>query len=171
MYSILLCVYSVQLQSLTLPQLQVLVRDPIAVIHSFSEVLEATLEETCYPALCRIVSELRALGCVSELQTTIDCTSLTTLREQVQANKCTPILLSIQSAVLRYRKKPVVVLSEDVLANPEGMLRAMCAHAGIDFDPAMLRWSAGPKPYDGVWAPYWYRQVHHSTGEKLNTAV
>jgi hypothetical protein len=48
------------------------------------------------------------------------------------------------------RKKPVVVLSEDVLANPEGMLRAMCAHAGIDFDPAMLR--------------YWYRQVHHSTG-------
>jgi hypothetical protein len=62
------------------------------------------------------------------------------------------------------RKKPVVVLSEDVLANPEGMLRAMCAHAGIDFDPAMLRWSAGPKPYDGVWAPYWYRQVHHSTG-------
>lgn len=63
-----------------------------------------------------------------------------------------------------YRKKPVVVLSEDVLANPEGMLRAMCAHAGIDFDPAMLRWSAGPKPYDGVWASYWYRQVHHSTG-------
>ena len=49
------------------PELQVLVRDPIAVIHSFSEVLEATLEETCYPALCRIVSELRAMGCESAI--------------------------------------------------------------------------------------------------------
>ena len=43
--------------------LQVLVREPLKVINSFSEVLETTLEETSYPSLCRIVSELRALGC------------------------------------------------------------------------------------------------------------
>lgn len=48
--------------------LQVLVREPIKVINSFSEVLETTLEETSYPSLCRIVSELRALGyCPSPL--------------------------------------------------------------------------------------------------------
>lgn len=46
-------------------RVQVLVRDPIAVLHSFEEVLAATLEETCYPALCTIVSELRANGCAS----------------------------------------------------------------------------------------------------------
>eukprot|EP00892_Ulva_mutabilis_P003886 jgi/Ulvmu1/186/UM001_0190.1 len=101
----------------------VLVREPLKVINSFSEVLETTLEETSYPALCRIVSELRALG-----------------------------------------KKPVVVLSEDLVSNPERMLRAMCERAGLDFDPAMLRWPAGPKPYDGVWASHWYRSVHASTG-------
>lgn len=62
------------------------------------------------------------------------------------------------------RKQPVVVLADDLIANPEGMLRAMCSHAGLDFDPAMLRWPAGPKPYDGVWASYWYRSVHQSNG-------
>jgi hypothetical protein len=28
----------------------------------------------------------------------------------------------------------------------------------------MLRWPAGPKPFDGVWAPHWYAAVHRSTG-------
>ena len=25
-------------------------------------------------------------------------------------------------------------------------------------------WPAGPKPYDGAWAPHWYNAVHASTG-------
>jgi hypothetical protein len=28
----------------------------------------------------------------------------------------------------------------------------------------MLRWPAGPKPEDGVWAEHWYANVHASTG-------
>jgi len=28
----------------------------------------------------------------------------------------------------------------------------------------MLRWSAGPRPEDGIWAKYWYKSVHQSTG-------
>lgn len=39
-----------------------LVREPSAVIQSFGEVLEPTLQETCYPALCEIYSELRSAG-------------------------------------------------------------------------------------------------------------
>lgn len=31
----------------------------------------------------------------------------------------------------------------------------------------MLSWPAGPKPYDGVWAPWWYAQTHRSTGDSL----
>jgi hypothetical protein len=31
-------------------------------------------------------------------------------------------------------------------------------------DPAMLSWPAGPRPEDGVWAKYWYDNVHKSTG-------
>jgi hypothetical protein len=30
--------------------------------------------------------------------------------------------------------------------------------------PQMLSWPAGSKPYDGVWAPWWYAGTHQSTG-------
>ena len=35
----------------------------------------------------------------------------------------------------------------------------------------MLHWPAGPKKEDGVWAKYWYDNVHRSTGfEKQQTS-
>jgi hypothetical protein len=57
-----------------------------------------------------------------------------------------------------------VVDSADIRRDPEGTLRALCMTIGLEFDPAMLRWSAGPKPFDGVWAPHWYGAVRRSTG-------
>ena len=59
---------------------------------------------------------------------------------------------------------PVIVDSADIRANPEPMLRALCAALDIPFTPRMLSWQAGPKPYDGAWAPAWYAAVHRSTG-------
>jgi hypothetical protein len=59
---------------------------------------------------------------------------------------------------------PPVVDSDDILANPEGVLRKLCAACGIGFDTAMLHWPAGPKPCDGVWAPHWYNAAWASTG-------
>ncbi|MEW9797071.1 HAD family hydrolase [Alteromonas sp. CYL-A6] len=60
--------------------------------------------------------------------------------------------------------QPVVVDSDDILANPEEMLRALCKAIGIVFDPAMLRWSPGGNPADGVWASHWYASVWQSDG-------
>lgn len=60
--------------------------------------------------------------------------------------------------------RPVVVDSADILADPPGMLRALCDAVGLAFDPAMLHWPAGPKPFDGIWARHWYGSVHASTG-------
>ena len=101
-----------------------LIRSPEAVIASFSEVLEPTLQETCYVALLELYSELRSMG-----------------------------------------KTPPVILSEDLVADPEGTLRALCKELKIEFDPAMLSWPAGPKPeIDGCWAPWWYGTTHASTG-------
>jgi hypothetical protein len=57
-----------------------------------------------------------------------------------------------------------VVDSRDLLENPEGMLRALCAALGIPFTDAMLSWPAGPRKSDGVWGPYWYDSVWRSTG-------
>ncbi|GGL55344.1 sulfotransferase family protein [Wenxinia marina] len=57
-----------------------------------------------------------------------------------------------------------VLDSADIRADPEGMLRRLCAEIGLTDDPAMLSWAAGPKPWDGVWASHWYGAVHLSTG-------
>ncbi|MEL7117472.1 MAG: hypothetical protein AAGP08_18130 [Pseudomonadota bacterium] len=35
---------------------------------------------------------------------------------------------------------------------------------GLEFDPSMLHWSAGPKVFDGVWAAHWYAAVRGSSG-------
>jgi hypothetical protein len=66
---------------------------------------------------------------------------------------------------------PVVLDSGLLLQNPESVLTQLCERVGIPFYRAMLQWPAGPKPYDGVWAPYWYSNVHRSTGfEKQATS-
>jgi hypothetical protein len=59
---------------------------------------------------------------------------------------------------------PPVVNADDILNDPEGVLKKLCAACGIPFDAAMLSWQAGPKPFDGVWAPHWYNAVWKSTG-------
>ena len=59
---------------------------------------------------------------------------------------------------------PPVVEANDVLADPRGVLAALCRAFGIAFDAAMLSWPSGPHPSDGVWAPAWYDKVVQSTG-------
>jgi hypothetical protein len=61
-------------------------------------------------------------------------------------------------------QKPIVIDSEDILANPETSLSGLCEALGIDFDVAMLSWIAGSRAEDGVWASHWYDAVHKSTG-------
>ncbi|MBX7493103.1 sulfotransferase [Qipengyuania sp. 1NDW9] len=59
---------------------------------------------------------------------------------------------------------PPVVDSDDILADPEGVLIRLCEALGIDWDPAMLTWEEGPHPEDGVWGTHWYDRVNASTG-------
>ena len=59
---------------------------------------------------------------------------------------------------------PVVIDSADIRNDPAKSLRGLCEAIGLTFDPAMLKWPAGPKDYDGAWAPHWYASVHASTG-------
>ncbi|MGL6209077.1 MAG: HAD family hydrolase, partial [Paracoccaceae bacterium] len=61
-------------------------------------------------------------------------------------------------------RSPLVIDSQDIRADPGAALVGLCAALGVPYTPAMLQWSAGPKPYDGVWAPHWYNAVHASTG-------
>lgn len=59
---------------------------------------------------------------------------------------------------------PPVIDSDDVLADPRGVLTKLCERLGLSFDEAMLAWPPGPRPFDGVWARYWYANVERSTG-------
>ncbi|WP_299333883.1 sulfotransferase family protein [uncultured Psychroserpens sp.] len=58
----------------------------------------------------------------------------------------------------------VVLDAKNVLLNPEGVLKQLCEHVGISFDKHMLNWTPAKRPEDGVWAKYWYTNVHKSSG-------
>ncbi len=58
----------------------------------------------------------------------------------------------------------IVLDARKVLENPQKVFTKLCEKIEIPFDPAMLNWSAGPRPEDGIWAKYWYKNVHQSTG-------
>jgi hypothetical protein len=57
-----------------------------------------------------------------------------------------------------------VIDANDLLRDPEGVLRALCEAIGIGWDPAMLAWPSGPRDTDGIWAKHWYANVEASTG-------
>jgi hypothetical protein len=59
---------------------------------------------------------------------------------------------------------PPVISAESIRANPREALSRLCAALRLPFSDAMLHWTPGPKPQDGVWASHWYNAVHLSTG-------
>jgi Sulfotransferase domain len=58
---------------------------------------------------------------------------------------------------------PAVIDANDVLENPERMLRLLCDAIGVPFDEAMLAWPPGLRETDGIWAKHWYDAVAKST--------
>ncbi len=64
----------------------------------------------------------------------------------------------------RLGQAPIVIDSHDIRADPKTSLGALCAVLGVPFTDRMLSWPAGPKSFDGAWAPHWYNAVHASTG-------
>lgn len=71
----------------------------------------------------------------------------------------------------KIKGRKLVIDSGLLLEDPKSVLTKVCDYIGIPFEPQMLTWPAGPKTYDGVWAPHWYSNVHRSTGfEKQATS-
>lgn len=71
---------------------------------------------------------------------------------------------------LNKNELPYWVLDSALLQTaPKETISATCAALGLPFDQNMLAWPQGKKEYDGVWWPWWYANVHQSTGfEKSN---
>lgn len=62
---------------------------------------------------------------------------------------------------------PTVIDAADFLRDPELHLRELCELVGVPFSDSMLRWPAGPRETDGIWARHWYASVWSSTGFAL----
>ncbi len=72
--------------------------------------------------------------------------------------------LQLRNYLAKKNALQAIIDTEELLKDPEGGLKALCERLCIVFNPGMLSWEAGPRPEDGVWAPYWYARVHQSTG-------
>lgn len=57
-----------------------------------------------------------------------------------------------------------VLDSKKVLLNPEITLKKLCDFAEIPFYKSMLSWQPQEREEDGLWAKYWYNNVHQSKG-------
>ncbi|MHC4808934.1 MAG: sulfotransferase-like domain-containing protein [Planctomycetota bacterium] len=95
-----------------------------------------------------VCSLARALGRVPELPET-------GLPQQVEL---------FEHFTRRHGRPPAVLESEEVLRDPAAALAAFCRRIGVPWTPRMLRWPAGRRSTDGVWAPHWYATVEASTG-------
>jgi len=61
-------------------------------------------------------------------------------------------------------KTPIVLDSKYLLKNPKIILNKLCDILEIPFDKNMLVWEKGARKEDGIWAKYWYQNIHNSTG-------
>ena len=57
-----------------------------------------------------------------------------------------------------------VLTSEELLKSPQLELENLCDFLKIKFYNSMLNWDRGGIKEDGVWAKYWYENVHNSQG-------
>ncbi|CAA2988324.1 branched-chain-amino-acid aminotransferase 1 [Olea europaea subsp. europaea] len=73
-------------------------------------------------------------------------------------------LVSVYSELCELGKPPHIIDATALQENPEAALRGLCEDLNIPFQASMLKWEAGPKSVDGIWAPWWYNRVHNSTG-------
>ena len=79
-----------------------------------------------------------------------------------------------QAEIIEFLEKengitPPIIDADDILKNPESMMKKLCKALDIIFYPSMLQWPSGTRSSDGVWGVYWYEEVYDSTGFKPYT--
>ena len=60
-------------------------------------------------------------------------------------------------------KLTAIIDTKQLLLNPEKILKLLCDKLNIPFEKQMLSWPKSARPEDGVWAKYWYKNVHQSS--------
>lgn len=93
---------------------------------------------------------------------------LSSYRRQVEMPTLLDLCYQHQLNIIKYLQSQgsscYVVDSDMLRTNPQKELSKLCDVLNISFSKRMLQWSPGPRKEDGVWAKYWYHNVHKSTG-------
>ncbi len=58
---------------------------------------------------------------------------------------------------------PIILDTRDILKDPAGMLKKLCARLTIPFYQEMLTWPVGRRESDGIWGKHWYGSVENSS--------
>jgi len=66
--------------------------------------------------------------------------------------------------VVNIGNNPIVLDSKYLLKNPKIILQKLCLLLAIPFEEKMLNWKKGARQEDGIWAKYWYKNLHNSIG-------
>ena len=70
----------------------------------------------------------------------------------------------IYNYLLKNGVEPIVLDSGELIKNPAVILQKLCSLLHIPFTKDMLSWAPGKRKEDGVWAKYWYNNVHKTNG-------
>ncbi|KAL0387732.1 UNVERIFIED_CONTAM: Branched-chain-amino-acid aminotransferase-like protein 1, partial [Sesamum radiatum] len=136
----------------------ILIRNPLDVLTSYNKVIPPSLTDLGYCSMVSIYSDLCGEG---KPPPVIDSDLL---REDPELL----VEFSAKSGLTGKMPKSCSLYGKVQLKEKEvaamATLRGLCDDLGIPFQAAMLRWESGPKPFDGMWAPYWYKNTHKSTG-------
>ncbi|KAL8564596.1 hypothetical protein ACOMHN_032152 [Nucella lapillus] len=68
-------------------------------------------------------------------------------------------------------EKVVVLDADDLMDNPEGVLRAYCQEVGLEFQDSMINWQPlSEKDFQDIFCPVWEEEwfLHLKTASKLN---
>lgn len=99
---------------------------------------------------------------------------ITSFAKVIPNPKMSDIGIQRQFEIYEFLGKECIILdSNETLKNPEGIFTQFFAKVDIQYNPQMLHWTPGAIPEDGVWAKYWYDNVHASSGmgmKKKNTS-
>ncbi len=74
--------------------------------------------------------------------------------------------MELYNYLSRHNNLAAVVDTNELLKNPKKVMEELCVSLDVPFDEKMLCWEAGARAEDGIWAKYWYGNVHKSTGFK-----
>jgi hypothetical protein len=66
--------------------------------------------------------------------------------------------------LLEAAQHPIVIDSGELLKDPVIMLEKLCNAIGITYQANMQTWPPEARKEDGIWAEYWYHNLHRTTG-------